>query len=678
MLATTLKTRFSLSIALVYLFLGSITLLAIHISTQRIINSLGTRFAIKQALLEKTKLMSQVQQDLTLSLKMAHSPILQDWMENEGNAGLQHQVIEELESYRESFKGKILFLAIDHSGQYYFADGSKDDFLKPRYILNKNNPNDAWYFRTMHDVDTFELNIDYDNHLNLNKIWFNVIVRDRKQRKIGLCGSGIDITRFINEIINSTEPGIQTILFSTGGTIEGHKNQSYVIHNSKVRGDEKKTTIYDLIENQGDRDRVKAAVDRLTHNTSKVENISISMHGKHYIAAISFMKEIRWYNLVLLDAQKVIGSRTFLPFITIAVLSMLLIVVIVVVLLNRLVLHPLSRLSVSANKMAAGDFDISIPVTAMDEIGSLTKSFNEMAAMVKDHSENLEQKVIQRTEELNVSTQLLSESNKKIMASIRYARLIQASILPSDEVLRLHLKDFFALYRPRDIVGGDFYFFRKLHEGFIVAVIDCTGHGVPGAFMTMTTNAVLSDIIDSLGIENPADILQSLNKRFQEALHQNMGEERIDYGLDIGLCRFIPTTGELVFSGAGIDLYMVKDGKVQMIKADRTSLGYRRSGTELQFKSITLQIEPDIQFYLISDGILDQSGGRKGWGFGRKRFSNLITALAGLPASEQLHIMETELSSYQGDRPQRDDITAVGFRIIQSEKAIEGRKHETH
>jgi serine phosphatase RsbU (regulator of sigma subunit) len=677
MLATTLKTRFSLSIALVCLFLGGITLLAIHFSTQRIINSLGTRFAVKQALLEKTKLMSQVQQDLTLSLKMAHSPILQDWMEHEGNVGQRHEAIEELESYRESFKGKILFLAIDHSGHYYFANGSKNDFRKPRYTLDKNNPNDAWYFRDMHGVDTFELNIDYDNHLKVNKIWFNVVVRDRQQQKIGLCGTGIDITRFINEIINSNEPGIQTILFSAGGIIEGHKNQSYVIHNSKVRGNEKKTTIYDLMENQGDRDRVKAAVARLTHNTSKVEKISISMYGKRYIAAISYMKEIRWYNLVLLNAQQVIGSRTFLPFITISVLAMLLIVVIVVVLLNRLVLQPLSRLSVSANKMAAGDFDISIPVTAMDEIGSLTMSFNEMAAMVKDHSENLEQKVIQRTEELNVSTQMLSESNKKIMASIRYARLIQASILPSEEVLQRHLRDFFALYRPRDIVGGDFYFFRELREGFIIAVIDCTGHGVPGAFMTMTTNAVLSDIIDSLGIDNPADILRSLNRRFQDALHQNIGEERIDYGLDMGLCRFIPKTGEIIFSGAGIDLYMVINGKVQVIRADRTSLGYRRSGTELQFESTRLQVVPDMQFYLISDGILDQSGGNKGWGFGRKRFTNLVATLAGLPASEQLDIMESELSSYQGDRPQRDDITAVGFRIIQSEKIIEGSKHET-
>jgi serine phosphatase RsbU (regulator of sigma subunit) len=84
-----------------------------------------------------------------------------------------------------------------------------------------------------------------------------------------------------------------------------------------------------------------------------------------------------------------------------------------------------------------------------------------------------------------------------------------------------------------------------------------------------------------------------------------------------------------------------------------------------------------MQFYLISDGILDQSGGNKGWGFGRKRFTNLVATLAGLPASEQLDIMESELSSYQGDRPQRDDITAVGFRIIQSEKIIEGSKHET-
>ena len=660
--STTLKTRFSLSMVLVYLFLGSITFIAIHFSSQRIINSLGARFAVKQALLEKSKLMSQIQQDLTLSLKMAHSPLLEDWIENENDSELKHRAMEELESYRTSFKDKSLFVAIDRSGNYYFADDASD-FSKPRYTLNKENTNDAWFYRTLRDVDSFELNIDYDNHLNLNKIWYNVVIRNRQQRKVGLCGSAMDITQFISQIINSDDPGIQTILFSTGGTIEGHKDHNYVIHNSKVRGNEKKITIYDLIESPKDKTAIKKAVDRLTRGISNVENLSVTLQGKSYIAAISYMNKIRWYNLVLVDAQEVVGSRSFIAYLTISILALLLVVVIVIVLLNRLVLRPLSVLSTSAKQMAAGNFDISIPVESKDEIGALTHSFNEMAAMVKDHSENLEHKVTQRTEELHLSTQMLSESNKKIMASIRYAQLIQTSMLPLEKSFHVHLGNFFILYQPREIVGGDFYFFRELDGGFIIAVVDCTGHGVPGALMTMTANAVLSTIIDSLGIHNPADILDTLNKRFHTSQHQNGGEERIDYGLDVGLCMYRKATNELLFSGAGIDLHCVADGRVEVIKGDRTSLGYRRSGMELHFRNSTVNVATGMQFYLTSDGILDQSGGPKGWGFGRKRFIDLIKTIAELPSSVQLQRMQEELSAYRGENPQRDDITAMGFSI---------------
>ncbi len=673
----TLKTRFTLFIALVYIFLGTITFVAINFSTQRIINSLGTRFSVKQALLEKSKLMSHVQHDLALSLKMAHSPIIVNWTANEDNLILKQEAIEELESYRESFRGNTIFLAIKKSGHYFFADGSKEGLAHPRYTLKPDNPNDAWFYRSLREVDSFQLNIDYDNHLDLNKIWFNIIVRDKQSKKIGLCGTGIDITQFINEIVNSDEPGIQTILFSTGGIVEGHKNRSYVLHNSKVRGDEKKTTIYDLIEKPSDREKVKKAVDRLTRNISKVEDLSISLRGKTYIASIAYMNEIKWYNLVLLNADQVIGSRTFLPYITITILSLLLLVVIVAVLLNRLVLHPLARLSLLADTMSRGNFDVSIPVESQDEIGHLTNAFNEMAAMVKDHSENLEQRVLQRTEELNFSTELLAESNKKIMSSIRYAQLIQASILPSEEVLRQYLDDAFILYRPRDIVGGDYYFFRELRDGYIIAVIDCTGHGVPGAFMTMTTNAILSNIVDNLEIYDPADILRSLNRRFRETLHKNIDDEGIDYGFDIGLCRFFSVTDKLIFSGAGIDLHLVKNGKVHRIKSNRTSLGYRRSGSELNVENVTIQNEPDMQFYLISDGILDLSGGPKGWGYGRKRFIRLIASLSGLSATDQFQRMKEELASYQGNNPQRDDITVVGFQFSQSKTISEGRINGT-
>ena len=663
MSTTSLKTRFSLSIATLYILLGTLTFIAIYLSTQKIITSLGTRFAVKQALLEKSKLMSQIQRDLSLSLKMANSPLLQQWLANEENQELKNQAVEEIESYRQSFAGKSLFLAINRSGHYYFSDGRSSDFSIPRYTLDAKNKNDTWFFRAMADVDSFELNIDYDNHLELNKIWYNVIIRDRQDQKIGLGGSGVDITSFINQVIDIDEPGIETILFSGGGIIEGHKDRQYVLHNSKVRGREKKYTIFDLMDSDIDRTLTKSAIDRLSNEQSEVENLPIALQGRRYLAAISYMAEIRWYNLVLIDAQQVIGSRSFLPILAISIISLLIIVVIIIVLLNRLVLTRLSVLAVSANRMASGDFDISIATEARDEIGALTGAFNEMALMVKDHSENLEQKVALRTEELALSNSMLADSNKQIMDSIRYAQLIQTTLLPSQEKVQRHLNNFFVLYQPRDIVGGDFYFFRALEDGWLLAVLDCTGHGVPGAFMTMTANAVLANIIDNGQTNDPAVIIKTLDGQFYATLHRNNREGLIDYGLDIGLCRYKNLENMLIFSGARIDLHYVVNGEVLTIRGQRKSIGYRRAEGEAPFVNHSVHIDANMHFYLNSDGILDQSGGDKGWGFGRRRLSRLISSAASLPGNEQKQKIERELALYQQGYPQRDDITVLGFHL---------------
>ncbi len=659
-----LKTRFSLSIAAIYVILGMTTFAAMHMATQKIITSLGTRSATKQALLEKSKLMSQVQRDLSLSLQMANSPLIRTWIKSEGDEDLRKIAVEELESYRNSFESKSFFLAIDRSGNYYYSDGGAD-LARPRYTLSAANENDAWYYRTMAEIDNFELNIDYDNHLDVNKIWYNVVIRDDRGLKIGLGGTGVDITGFIDQLVNTGEPGIETVMFSTGGILEGHKNKDYVIHNSKVRGNGQKYTVFDLIDKPEEHRLVHRAMEKLAAGGSEVENFPLTVQGQAYLAAIAYMEDIRWYNLVLVDADKVIGSRHFLPILATSVTALLVIVVIIVLLLNKLVLTPLAELAASSKRMAEGDFDITVAARADDEIGELTRSFNEMAAMVKDHSDNLEQKVMQRTEELRLANDRLAESNRQIFDSLCYAKLIQSSILPTTEKVKPHLDKFFALYLPRDIVGGDFFFFRPLDGGgWLLAVIDCTGHGVPGAFMTMTANAILSHIIDSDGMEDPAAILTVLNQRFHDAFHRNAeGRDSLDYGLDIGLCRFHPANDSLVFSGARIDLHYIAAGETVTVGGQRKSIGYRRSDRAARFENETVADAGHKSFYLTTDGLLDQAGGPKGWGFGRRRFGRLIGSIAELGAAEQEAALQQELARYQGTTPQRDDITVVGFRV---------------
>lgn len=659
-----LKVRFALTIAVVYTIVGVLTFLAFYLVTDRIVDVLGTRFASKQALLEKSKLMSAIQRDLTLSIKMADSPLLKEWALNEDNQELKRAALEELESYRKSLKGQSIFFVIDHSLHYYFSDGTGVDALhKPRYTLDPDNKNDAWYFRAMRNVDNFELNIDYDNHLDLNKIWFNVVVKNADGEKIGLGGSGIDITEFISEIVNSDEEGIETILFSRSGAIEGHRNKKYVIHNSKVRGSERKITIFDLMGSERDKARLRDAVESLYAGRAEVETFHLTVENQPYIAAMSHLREIDWFNLVLVDAGQVVSNRDFLPILVITIVSMLALIVIVGFLLNRRVLSPLARLADSTNRIAVGDYKSQIPVQSNDEIGALATCFNDMAKMVKDHRENLEQKVNDRTEELKLSNEKLEASNRQIMDSIRYAQLIQASILPEKEVVERCIKDFFVIYRPRDIVGGDFYFFRACRQDCIIAVIDCTGHGVPGAFMTMTVNAVLNNVLDTLESDNPALILQELNRQMKTALNHDAIDADIDNGLDIGLCWCAPGHGRVVFAGARMDLCYVRQGELRTIAGDKQAIGYRSSDADFTYTNHTVRFGEEVYFFLASDGILDQSGGHKGFGFGRRRLNELLIRLSGVAPADRKAVFEEELALYQGYHRQRDDITVIGFRV---------------
>ena len=663
MKSRSLKIRFTATVAVVYIVIGIMTYGTFHMVAGNLVRSLGTRFAIKQALLEKSKLMSAIQRDLSLSLKLVGSPLLKRWALDENNETLRRLATEELESYRTSFKGNSAFFVIDRSDHYYFSDGTQQyPYEKPNYTLDPDNVNDAWYFRTMRDVDAFELNVDYDNHLDMTKAWFNVVIKDARNRKIGLGGSGIDISAFINEIVNSGEKGVETILIDRNGVIVGHRDKGYVIRNSKVRGGEKKTTIYDLMDAGSDKAELGNAINSLSSGNREVETCYLNVGGKRYLAAMSYLQEIKWFNLVLVDAAQVVSFRDFLPILVITIVSLLAVVIIVGYLLNRAILAPLSLLAESSDEISRGNFNIQMEVNSGDEIGSLTRSFNEMARMVKDYTENLEYKVSERTDALDRSNRQLAESNQKLMDSIRYAELIQASILPEDAALWRHVTDFFVLYRPRDIVGGDFYYFRESVDGYIVAVIDCTGHGVPGAFMTMTAKAVLDHVLDSNANDDPAAILKELNRLMRSALHHDTVGASIDNGLEIGLCWCVPRHRSIVFSGARMDLHHFINGTPGKIAGDRQPIGYRSSDVGYTYTNHSVVIEESTMFYLASDGILDQSGGAKGWGFGRKRFAELLGRIRELPGAEQRAAMEQALSHYQGDHPQRDDITVIGFK----------------
>ncbi|MEJ2628086.1 MAG: SpoIIE family protein phosphatase [bacterium] len=263
------------------------------------------------------------------------------------------------------------------------------------------------------------------------------------------------------------------------------------------------------------------------------------------------------------------------------------------------------------------------------------------------------------------SLKLLEEKNQNILSSIHYGERIQRAILPLRERIQSFLPEHFILFKPRDIVSGDFYWFNKVDGKIILAVVDCTGHGVPGAFMSMLGNAFLNEIVSEQKIIRPAEILGQLHQEVRTALKQEQEQVETQDGMDACVCALEKNGGKytLVFAGAKRPLYMIKKGSTELteIKGDRSSIGGRQRKKWI-FTEHELKIQKGDQFYLTTDGFVDQQN-VKNRRYGSGQLKNFLRSISDLSMQEQKKVMTQELVRYQGTEEQRDDITIMGVRV---------------
>jgi len=258
----------------------------------------------------------------------------------------------------------------------------------------------------------------------------------------------------------------------------------------------------------------------------------------------------------------------------------------------------------------------------------------------------------------------LEESQKRILESLDYASVIQEAILPRKDLFNQLFKEWFTLYQPRDIVGGDLYWLRAIDGTVLLAVIDCTGHGVPGAFVTMIANSVLNHIVDTVCFDDPARILAEMNQVLHKTLHLRCdGDSTVDAGLDIVLCCIDIKRRELTYAGAGLSLFIVVDGELSEIRGGRAGIGYSGSNPDYRYTNQRRALGGAATLYATTDGFFDQSGGPLGFGFGRERFKEMVAQHAHLPVEEQRRHFGRTLAQWRGERDQRDDVTVVAVSL---------------
>ncbi len=258
----------------------------------------------------------------------------------------------------------------------------------------------------------------------------------------------------------------------------------------------------------------------------------------------------------------------------------------------------------------------------------------------------------------------ISNQKKDITDSITYASRIQTAILPPSEYIESVIPNHFILYKPRDIVSGDYYWMKQIDNKVYIIAADCTGHGVPGAFMSMLGSAFLSDIISKVEEEEitTGGILDELRQHVITALHQTGGENETKDGMDVAFCMIDFEAKILEFSGALNPLYFIREGELTVYKGDRMPIGISDRMNE-KFSTNRIELKEGDTFYISSDGYADQFGGPRGKKFMTKNYKKLLVDINNNTMEEQKEILVDRIGSWQGDLEQVDDIIVIGMRI---------------
>jgi len=302
------------------------------------------------------------------------------------------------------------------------------------------------------------------------------------------------------------------------------------------------------------------------------------------------------------------------------------------------------------------DLQILSTIASMTATKLVQAFYNEK---LQEYQYDLKTLIHIKTLELNKTLSELKSQKTELTDSINYAKRIQKAVLKNPVSIKKNFPESFFYYEPKDIIAGDFYLAEKYKDKYIFAVADCTGHGVPGAIISMICHSAIKRAVRRVGIDNAANVLDETRRLIIETFDGSKDE--IKDGMDIGLCVFDPVTYELDFSGANINLHYVKGDKLHVIKADKQPVS--NYITMHPFSNHKIQLQKDTFIYLFTDGFADQFGGPKGKKYKNKQLRDLILQNSNNTAARQHENLKNSFENWKGKFTQVDDVCVIGIKV---------------
>ena len=415
-------------------------------------------------------------------------------------------------------------------------------------------------------------------------------------------------------------------------------------------------------------------ITNLTNNKKEILGVATFYYDESFIVKeIEILKQqtenkISKFNSTI---DKELYQSNKIKFI-LSMVALIAILIVMSILLMSFVNKPLKKLQYGLDSFflflqGKQDYTKNIEISSNDEFGQMSKSLNDNISVSKKLHEELNSLYNDLEKKVQLRTTELASINKEVQDSIEYAATIQKSFLKQESLIKEKFSEVCIIWEPRDKVGGDLYIFEESEDGIIFGVVDCTGHSVPGGFMTMLAGSIIKKLSNEY-FTNPAMLLSELNIAIKKQLNQDVEKSLSDDGLDMGLCYINKEQSLLRFAGAKLDLLYFKDNQEHIIKSNKQSIGYKRSKSNYEYTNHDIHIHSSESFYLYSDGITDQTGGDKNFPYGNKKFKKFLLSIQEKPMNKQKELILENLKNYQTTNTRRDDITVIGFKIKKGTK----------
>ncbi|MEQ1951745.1 diguanylate cyclase [Mesorhizobium sp. CN2-181] len=399
-LARSLRLRVLLLVLAAFVAVAIPAALSFNWLVNSTIVKLGTLFAEKQVLYDRSRGLEALMREVALAETLSRSPAILAWTADENDPEKRARGIAEMEHFRLAFRDRSYFLAIGGSGNYYFND-AKNSFAgsQLRYALEADNPRDGWYYKTAALGAGCQLNVDNDDNLKVTKVWINCVIRE-DGRTLGILGTGIDLTSFIQEVVNTHQAGVDTMFVDRFGAVQAVRDASKIDFHSLTKEAGNKKTVFQLVDSDADRASLAEMLRNVSERDGKVEARFVEVGGHRMLVGVGYLDRLGWYNVTFMDVDQIIDRGLFVPIGLLLALVMVAAAGLITLLFKRVVLDRLERAEAALAEVEAGNFTAKVDDGGKDEIGRLANALTRMAASVRDNTATLEAAVEERTEQL--------------------------------------------------------------------------------------------------------------------------------------------------------------------------------------------------------------------------------------------------------------------------------------